>query len=579
MKTQLLNQRRGLWHDMVIRKFPGLLHMNRSSAFLVMFLVSTTWLPLVATAQRPAGTVVCWGAGRQGTTGGYPFGQSTPPKGLSGVIDVEAGRFHSLALKQDGTVVAWGGYDWSGQSKVPSDLGGVIAIAAGSYYSLALKQDGTVVGWGSSGDQFPTNEVHIEELVPTGLSGVVALAAGDRHCLALKQDGTVVAWGLGLWNPDYGQTNVPTGLSGVVAIAAGYFHNLALKQDGTVVAWGMNDVGQATVPSSLNGVIAVAAGSGHSLALKQDGTVVGWGYNGYGQAKAPSGLSGVIAVAAGGWHSLALKQDGTVVGWGDNLCYQSTVPTDLGEVIAVAAGFAHSLSVVNPASLAPTITKPPQTQTAESGSTFRFHVLADGAPPLNYQWFFDTTNALGSGTNRFLDLPNVRPSQAGTYTVVATNHFGSVTSAPAVLSVIPPVPRSVVPAINLTGKVGGRLALSYANTLGPGANWQSLDVVALGSTSQIYLDLSAPLPPERFYRAWQTNVASVNPSMQMSLATEIPLAGVVGTKVRIDFIQAVGPTDAWVTLDTVTLTNTIQPYFDVTMFQQPTRLYRIVPVP
>jgi hypothetical protein len=246
------------------------------------------------------------------------------------------------------------------------------------------------------------------------------------------------------------------------------------------------------------------------------------------------------------------------------------------EIMAIYSAGGAGKPVVAPA---PVIITAPQTQTAEAGSTFRLHVLADGAPPLNYQWFFNSTNALGSGTNRFLDLPHVQPSQAGAYTVVVSNHLGSVTSAASMLSVIPPVPRRVVPALNLTGEAGILLELSYANALGPGAYWQSLDAVTLTSTSQIYLDLSAPLPPERFYRAWQTNVTSVNPSMQMSLATEIPLAGAVGTKVRIDFIQAVGPTDAWVTLDTVTLTNTMQSYFDATMFQQPTRLYRIVPVP
>jgi hypothetical protein len=40
-----------------------------------------------------------------------------------------------------------------------------------------------------------------------------------------------------------------------------------------------------------------------------------------------------------------------------------------------------------------------------------------------------------------------------------------------------------------------------------------------------------------------------------------------------------GPTDAWVTLDTVTLTNSPQLYFDLTMFRQPTRLYRLVAAP
>ena len=48
---------------------------------------------------------------------------------------------------------------------------------------------------------------------------------------------------------------------------------------------------------------------------------------------------------------------------------------------------------------------------------------------------------------------------------------------------------------------------------------------------------------------------------------------------RIDWINQFGPTDAWVTLDTVALTNTTQPYFDFTMFRQPARLYRVVQVP
>jgi len=48
---------------------------------------------------------------------------------------------------------------------------------------------------------------------------------------------------------------------------------------------------------------------------------------------------------------------------------------------------------------------------------------------------------------------------------------------------------------------------------------------------------------------------------------------------RLDYINAIGPTDAWVKLGTVTLTNTSQLYFDVSAIGQPTRLYRIVPVP
>jgi alpha-tubulin suppressor-like RCC1 family protein len=61
---------------------------------------------------------------------------------------IAAGGFHSLALKSDGTVVAWG-YNDFGQSTVPAGLSGVVAIAGGWFHSLALKSDGTVVAWGA----------------------------------------------------------------------------------------------------------------------------------------------------------------------------------------------------------------------------------------------------------------------------------------------------------------------------------------------------------------------------------------------------------------------------------------------
>jgi hypothetical protein len=142
-----------------------------------------------------------------------------------------------------------------GQTDVPIGLNGVVAIAAGWSHSLALKSDGTVVAWGDN-SAGQTN-------VPAGLTGVVAIAAGAGHSLALKSDGTVIAWGDNYW----GESAVPAGLSGVVAIAAGWSHSLALKSDGTVVAWGDNSSGQTNVPAGLNGVVAIAAGYGFNLAL------------------------------------------------------------------------------------------------------------------------------------------------------------------------------------------------------------------------------------------------------------------------------------------------------------------------
>jgi len=227
----------------------------------------------------------------------------------------------------------------------------------------------------------------------------------------------------------------------------------------------------------------------------------------------------------------------------------------------------------------PSITTPPLTQTAEIGTVAWFFVEVTNTPPEStyYQWYFDGTNALGGATNSYIDVTNVQPAQGGAYTVVVSNLVGAVTSDRALLSVIPPVERRIVPAIVLPGGSGSLLHIEYADSLVAAPQWFSLTNVTLSSTPQLCFDLSQPLPAQRFYRAWQPN--GPQPALDMSMATEIPLTGAIGSSVQVDYINVYGPTNAWVTLDTVILTNTMQLYFDVTMFRRPTRLYRLVGSP
>jgi len=233
-----------------------------------------------------------------------------------------------------------------------------------------------------------------------------------------------------------------------------------------------------------------------------------------------------------------------------------------------------TLTVLEP----PIITHPPQSQTAYVGSTVDFRARATGSSPLVYQWSFNGSAISGAGSTN-LHLTNVSPTQAGAYTLVVTNVAGAVTSAPAMLSVIPPVEQRMVPALALLGQPGSLLNLDDADALGPSPAWVTFDSVTLTNSAQWYFDLSTPLPPQRFYRAWQTGGLSVLPSLDLEMVPALTMAGPVGSSVRVDYINQFGPTDAWVALETVTLSNPSQLYFDVSALGQPPRLYRLVQVP
>jgi hypothetical protein len=226
----------------------------------------------------------------------------------------------------------------------------------------------------------------------------------------------------------------------------------------------------------------------------------------------------------------------------------------------------------------PSILRPPQSQTAELGSTVRFRVSAS-SPWLTCQWFFNDTNAITGVTTTWLELTNVQASHIGSYTVTIAHDFGSVTSYPALLNVIPAVERRPVPAVSLTGMTGNQAGVDCRDSLDSPTSWQTAATMTLTGTSQHYFDTSAPLSSERYYRAWLNSPSSEPPSLSLHLVPAITLTGTIGGKLRVDAINQIGPIDAWFTLDTITLTNTSQLYFDITAPDQPPRLYRLSPVP
>ena len=370
-------------------------------------------------ALKSDGTVWAWGYNADGQLGdGTTTNRPTPVQvgGLTGVAAIAAGANHSLALKSDGTVRAWGNgsYGQLGNgagsllgSKSPiavSGLTGVSAVTAGWGHSLALKSDGTVWAWGDNLQGQVGDGTYVNRLSPVQVGGgavpctpvtlpatcaATGIVAGDVHSLAVKADGTVWGWGEdndgqlgrgGVASPLSPQS-VPaqTGVSGISTAVAGAWHSFGLGLDGSVWAWGLNNYGQLgdgtitnrslPVPvSSLTGMAAIGAGRRHSLGVKLDGTVWAWGDNEAGQLGTGTtnttpnptpvqvpGLSGVTAVngATDGNYSLALKSDGTVWTWGSNAFGQlgdgtttnRSTPVQVSSltgVVAIAAGAANS---------------------------------------------------------------------------------------------------------------------------------------------------------------------------------------------------------------------------------------------
>ncbi|MEV7521996.1 hypothetical protein [Streptomyces sp. NPDC091371] len=397
------------------------------------------------------GPVVAWGNGTLGQLGNGGTSSSPVPVRTSRVrqvIDLDGGAGHTVSLRTDGTVWTWGLNDRGqlgngttrsadrpvrvcapGQTAPCSrPLTDVVAVSAGASHTLALRSDGTVVAWGGNeygqlGDATSTDRSTPVQVCAPGqtapcssfLTGITNFDAGYWHNLAVQSGGTLHSWGLNSSgqlgdgsNVFNSTTPVQAALTGAPGnVAAGRYHSLAHMTDSTVRSWGFNGFGQLgngtttstnlpvqvcaqgqTAPCAafLTGVNEVAAGADYSLALPTDGTVRAWGDNGFGQLgdgttahrstpvqtcaagqTAPCGafLTGVIGFAAGGYHTLALQSDLTLKGWGHNFSGQigdgttadrstpvqvcavrQTAPCSqpLGGVIAVAAGGDHSLA-------------------------------------------------------------------------------------------------------------------------------------------------------------------------------------------------------------------------------------------
>jgi alpha-tubulin suppressor-like RCC1 family protein len=283
-------------------------------------------------------------------------GMTTYPK----IIAISAGYRHSLALLNNGTVIAWG-LNSSGETEVPDNLTDVSGISAGNGYSIAVKKDGSVTAWGCRWNSDHRNTRYPPILprvpipcddacpckIPSNLTQVKAVSAGWGDCvLALMSDGTVISWG----RNDSGNCAVPHGLKNVTAISAGYTHSLALKDDGSVVAWGAYN---GRIPLDHQRYSGMTLGFGDSLLLNEDGTLstfTGTKSSDHVPLYHPP-LSNVTAISSASCYYVALLENGSVINWMCGKKMESTrlntAGKNLTNVIAISAGSDFTLALKN----------------------------------------------------------------------------------------------------------------------------------------------------------------------------------------------------------------------------------------
>ena len=85
--------------------------------------------------------------------------------------------------------------------------------------------------------------------------------------------------------------------------------------------------------------------------------------------------------------------------------------------------------------VAASIVTSPQDLSVVSGQSPTFTVVPNGTLPLFYQWYFDTNTPIANATNSAFTISNAQPGDAGGYSVLVSNAYGSATSAVAILTI------------------------------------------------------------------------------------------------------------------------------------------------
>jgi hypothetical protein len=226
----------------------------------------------------------------------------------------------------------------------------------------------------------------------------------------------------------------------------------------------------------------------------------------------------------------------------------------------------------------PAIRVQPSNQIAIAGMTVRFTVGAQLTPQLAFQWFCNGT-ALAEGKDSVLELTHVALSQnANRYYVVVTNPWGAVMSDTVTLAVAPGSLADVrsVPGLAISSQQGISLEVLSSDAIVSSVSWSNLQGLVLTTNRNWWFDLSGS-STQRFYRTLQSSAPGPGPILALHRVPAITLTGAIGSQVQIEYVNQSGPTNAWVYLATLVLTNSPQLYFDTSAIGQPPRFYSLIP--
>jgi alpha-tubulin suppressor-like RCC1 family protein len=165
-------------------------------------------------AVRTNGTVWAWGYNSFGQLGDNTItGKTSPVSVIGGFTDwcqVSAGQRHTAAVRTNGTLWVWGGNNYGrlgdgttiSRSSPVSVIGGFTdwcQVSAGRSHTAAVRQNGTLWAWGCGGLGRLGDNTIINKSSPISVIGGFTdwcqVSTGDSHTAAVRTNGTLWAWG------------------------------------------------------------------------------------------------------------------------------------------------------------------------------------------------------------------------------------------------------------------------------------------------------------------------------------------------------------------------------------------------